>query len=57
MFREKIGKVTFTTAKKLDTADAKDYAIQQLQKGNYKNCTIGNVIVNEMLVMRNVKIS
>lgn len=52
-----IGTVTFETRERLDTVEAKKYAMQQLQGGSYKNCTIGKVYVNGELVLENIKIS
>ncbi len=57
IFSGTIGKLTFNTAEKMDTEQAKKYALQKLQNGNYKSCTIGEIYVNGELVLENVKIS
>ncbi len=51
-----IGKVNFFTQTPLDKEQAKEYAMSQLQGGNYKNCIIGQVNVNGQLVLENIKI-
>ncbi len=61
MFNQKfkcssIGKVSFYTVKELDTEAAKEYAMNELQNGSYKDCTIGKVFVNGELVFENVKV-
>lgn len=51
-----ISNVVFKTEEDFDSEQAKEYAKQQLQKGNFQNCTIGKVYVNEKLVLENIKI-
>lgn len=51
----KIGKLEFNTTERMDTTQAKEYAMQKLQNGSYRNCTIGKVYVNGELVLENVK--
>lgn len=53
----KIGIVEFVTKEIMDTAQAKEYAMQKLKNGNYKGCKIGKVYVNKKLVLENVEIS
>ncbi len=53
----KIGKLEFNTTGKMDTEQAREYAIQKLCDGGYHNCTIGKVYVNGELVLENVKAS
>lgn len=53
----KIGKLEFNTTERMDTTQAREYAMQELQNGSYRNCTIGKVYVNGELVLENVKTS
>ena len=50
-----IGTVNLSTKDRLDAKSAKQYAQQKLSSGKYKNCTIGKVYVNGMLVLENVR--
>lgn len=53
----KIGKLEFNTMEKMNTEQAREYAMQKLRSGSCHNCTIGKVYVNGKLVLENVKTS
>lgn len=55
-FKGTINQVLFTTVEQMDTKQAKEYALQKLKNGGYKNCTIEKVFVNGELILENVKL-
>lgn len=57
IFSGTIDQLAFNTSEKMDTERAKKYALQKLQNGSFKNCTISKVYVNEVLVLEDVNIS